>query len=70
MTAPPPLPSRNGSPSKAARNELTQYYLSSAWKFTDSAVDFLIAKLRGQNIVSYFIADSTYHETMKLTHHV
>ncbi|KAJ4417744.1 hypothetical protein N0V85_001715 [Neurospora sp. IMI 360204] len=50
MAAPPPPASRNGSPSKPARDELKQYYLCSAWKFTDRAVDHLIAKLRDQKI--------------------
>ncbi|KAK1781881.1 hypothetical protein QBC45DRAFT_457733, partial [Copromyces sp. CBS 386.78] len=50
MVALPPTPSRNGSPSKAVRDEWKQYYLCSAWKFTDRAVDYLIAKLRDQRI--------------------
>ncbi|KAK3398068.1 hypothetical protein B0T20DRAFT_454094 [Sordaria brevicollis] len=50
MASPLPLSSRQGSPTRTARGELKQYYLCSAWKFTDQAVDHFIAKLRGQNI--------------------
>ncbi|EGO52465.1 hypothetical protein NEUTE1DRAFT_55298 [Neurospora tetrasperma FGSC 2508] len=50
MAAPSPPPFRNGSPSKPVPNELKQYYLCSAWKFTDRAVDYLIAKLRDEQV--------------------